>query len=203
MTLTYEWALRQAVPGHITRWSSFPIMPMATPELHSYPTTLADPRKGISLTLAVASVFETGIRLYCDTRVLYPYGENPHYLRGTLKAITLHPGLCIAYAGDVASALSAIRDLNIHRSSGLSLPEVISHLEQTHSRTPKTTEFIVASAVEGQALTVIKEGRGSRVNYCWIGDIDAFEEYQRLFHTTVAPAPSTTIDPRLRADLDR
>jgi hypothetical protein len=154
------------------------------------------------VTLAVASVFETGIRLYCYTRVLYPYGENPHYLRGTLKAITLHPGLCIAYAGDVASALSAIRDLNIHRSSSLSLPEVISHLEQTHSRTPKTTEFIVASAVEGQALTVIKEGRGSRVNYCWIGDIDAFEEYQRLFHTTVAPAPSTTIDPRLRADLE-
>jgi hypothetical protein len=139
------------------------------------------------LTLAVASVFETGIRLYCDSRVVYPHGENPHYLRGTLKAITLHPGLCVAYAGDVAAALSAIRDLNIRRSSTFSLPDVVSHLEQAHNRTPKTTEFIVASVVEGQALTVIKEGRASRVDYCWIGDIDAFEGYQTRNLSVAAP----------------
>lgn len=113
----------------------------------------------------------------------------------------LHPGLCIAYAGDVASALSAIRDLNIRQTSAFSLPDVISHLEQAHNRTPKLTEFIVASAVGGQALTVIKEGRGSRVNYGWIGDIDAFEEYQRLFLTTEPPTPSSIIDPTQRADL--
>jgi hypothetical protein len=153
------------------------------------------------VTLAVASIFETGTRLYCDSRVIYPYDENPHYLRGTLKAITLHPGLCIAYAGDVASALSAIRDLNIGLSSAFSLSEVVSQLEQAHNRTSKVTEFIIASAVEGQTLVVIKEGRATRVDYCWIGDIDAFEEYQQLCNTTATPPRSTTIDPTLAADL--
>jgi hypothetical protein len=63
------------------------------------------------------------------------------------------------------------------------------------------TQFIVASAADGETLTVIKEGRATRADHCWIGDIAAFEEYQRLFHTAPASQSSTTIDPALAADL--
>ena len=124
--------------------------------------------RGIWLTLVVASRFGTGTRLFCDTRVTYPHGENPHFLRGTLKAILLHPALCIAYAGDVASAVSAIRDLNVSRSSGFSLEKVVSSLERTHNRVSADTQFIVASAADGETLTVIKEGRATRADHCWI-----------------------------------
>jgi hypothetical protein len=143
----------------------------------------------------------TGTRIFCDTRVTYPHGENPHYLRGTLKAILLHPALCIAYAGDVASALSAIRDLRVSRSSGFSLEKVESFLERAHNRTSAEMEFIVASALDGETLTVIREGRATRTDNCWIGDIFAFEEYQRLFHTAAPISQSTEIDPTLAADL--
>lgn len=154
------------------------------------------------MTLVVANRFGTGTRLFCDTRVTHPYDENPHYLRGTLKAILLHPALCVAYAGDVANALSAIRDLNVSRSSGFSLEKVISSLERMHNRTPAGIEFIVASALDGETLTVIKEGHATRVDYCWIGDSAAFEEYQRLFNTEVpASHSSSIINPALAADL--
>lgn len=164
-------------------------------------TPVVAPLEGNWLTLVVASRFVTGIRIFRDTRVTYPQGENPHYLRGTLKAILLHPALCIAYAGDVASALSAIRDLRVSRSSGFSLEKVESFLERAHNRTSAEMEFIVASALDGETFTVIKEGRATRTGDCWIGDIFAFEEYQRLFHTAAPISQSTEIDPTLAADL--
>jgi hypothetical protein len=133
------------------------------------------------MTLVVAKKFEDGVRLLADWRMTVDGAtKQPSYLSGTLKAWILRPDLCIAYAGDVAAAEKAIRQVRIQFHARPDLNKVLKTLERDHRARPQSLEFIVASRIEGHNLWVIKDGELSERAVAWIGDYHAFEKYQEL-----------------------
>jgi hypothetical protein len=134
------------------------------------------------MTLVVARVTPLGVRLAGDMRITNPDAAGPPGFFGAeLKVILLSPTLCVAYAGNVGAALNAIRQV---ASQALGVAEVESHLLSAHEQSQPATDFLVAS-LRPTRLVAIKEGRTQVCNACWVGDAEAFSEYQRIYHDAV------------------
>jgi hypothetical protein len=131
------------------------------------------------MSLVVARKTPGTVRVISDIRVTR-FGDDVRngYASGALKAIIISPNLCIAYAGVIRVALSAIR-------YAASRSEDFEFVANTLSATNEV-EFILATRGE---ICCIKNGQLSRgLENAWIGDKDAFAVFQRNYHAPCEPS---------------
>jgi hypothetical protein len=112
-------------------------------------------------------------------RITDPSGVRSGFLYGAqLKVVLVTPTLCIAYAGNVGAAIEAIRSAAaLSRDVGA----VELHLLAAHQRSEPKADFIVAS-LQPTRLVVIKDGKAEESAAGWLGDGDAFAQYQEHHH---------------------
>jgi hypothetical protein len=127
------------------------------------------------MTLVVARVTPLGVRLASDMRITDRDATRRGYFHAALKLVALRPTLCIAYAGNAGFALEAIRDVVRH---DLGPGEATQYLA---SRSDQTADFLIAS-LRPPKLVAIKDSRVQERASAWLGDRDAFAEYQRHYH---------------------
>lgn len=132
------------------------------------------------MTLVVAHPISTGIRITSDMRVTDPSRTRvPSPMNAALKAVVVHPRVCVAFAGDpVEVALDAIRGLELDHDSAPDAAHICSLLLAAQERA--NVDFLVA-ALEPTALFKVKGGTAESVRTGWIGSHSAFEEFQRVF----------------------
>jgi hypothetical protein len=137
-----------------------------------------------------------GVRLAADMRITDPNDRGPRgFLGAALKVILLSPTLCIGYAGNHGAALGAIRQV---ASEELGADEARSLLLDAHLRSDPKADFLIAS-LRPSALIVVKEDRAKDVAASWIGDQEAFAEYQRFYHQQPFRPPDDFYDSAERA----
>lgn len=136
------------------------------------------------MTLVVAHRISYGVWLAADMRVTNPAAARPvsSYSTAVLKLLILHPKLCVAFAGGpVEAALDAIRALDVGPESNIGAMQVGERLLEAHLHLDQSADFIVAG-VSPTALLVIKDGTLTcDPSSAWIGDPDAFAEFQAVF----------------------
>ena len=150
------------------------------------------------MTLIVARMTPKGIWLTSDMRVTDPSAANaPGFLNAALKLILVSPTLCIGYAGRVAAALAAIQRVDAEE---MAPDAAVDYLLGIHLNDP-TVDFVVAS-VHPSVLVGIKNGQAADGQVAWLGDPDAFDRYQELYHGEHFLPPSEGLDPGHKSDLD-
>lgn len=151
------------------------------------------------ISLIVANVTPRGVWLTSEMRVTDESAATnvPGFLGAVLKLILVSPTLCIGYAGTVGAALAAIR----HAASEQMAPAAAAeHLLSVHLENP-TVDFVVAS-LQPSVLVEIKDGHAARRESAWLGDPEAFNRYQTLYHGEHFLPPGEGLDPEYKADLD-
>jgi hypothetical protein len=132
------------------------------------------------LSLVVAEATANGPVIVSDTRVLYP-SRRSAYKTGTLKTVVLRRDVAVSFAGSVQAALETIREIASDMRQGTTLEAVISRLHDITEGDHGVCEFIVAVDGTDWQLTRIRNGQvESGLRSTWIGDHDAFEQFQRL-----------------------
>src|SRR5688572_29407778 len=87
-----------------------------------------------------------------------------------LKAIVLHPHLCICFAGSIGRAQMAINSLAIRPDSPFDLEMILEKLLNTHKAAENNPDFIIATLTPRPTLHEIKDGLLKRgVVTSWIG----------------------------------
>lgn len=135
------------------------------------------------MTLVVANKQGNNLVLVADTKLNDPSIIENNPLCSVLKIAILHPIVQLGYAGVIHYAEKAIKEFYDRNISDLeSLVDLLSGI---HTESNFQTDFILCTAVGGiPKIYVIKEGKTSRdVSSAWIGDQQAFNLYQRTFHS--------------------
>ncbi|HVE68457.1 MAG TPA: hypothetical protein VNB64_07745 [Solirubrobacteraceae bacterium] len=157
------------------------------------------------MTLVVGRLFSDGPRLLADSKLTLASTVANPYTGGALKAVILHPALCVAFAGGVMTAREAILGLNVSPGASFDTDEVCNELWRASRRASGVTDFLVATLAPERALIQI-EGRGISRGHSatWIGDGLAYAEYARRLQTS-GDIPSDQavrhLAPRRRAEL--
>ncbi len=149
------------------------------------------------MTLIVARVSPRGVWLTSDMRITdRSAAKIPGFIGAALKLILLSPTLCIGYSGRVASAIPAIKEVF---DEGMTATGAAEFLLEIHRGDPEV-EFVVAS-FDPNALLVVKDGRSTEATAAWLGDPNAFNRYQELYHGDQFATPSADLDPTYADDL--
>ena len=114
------------------------------------------------MTLAVARVTPEGARLSADMRVTDPDATSTGFANTGLKLVLLSP----------------------NRFAWPTLDEdfdaTASLLHAAHLGSGRESDFLVAG-LDPNRLATVKDGRTVEEAHGWVGDFDAFEEYQRHY----------------------
>jgi hypothetical protein len=140
------------------------------------------------MTLIVANSLNENVRIISDSKKTSP----DEILRGTnnhvLKSVIICPALCVCFAGSVGRAQIAIQKLALSRANPFDLEKVLEFLLLEHRAGNNDPDFIVAATSPFTTLNKISGGELSRnLPSCWIGNYDAFSDYQTQFHSTSIP----------------
>jgi hypothetical protein len=131
------------------------------------------------MTLVVARSLGDAVVVVSDLRVTDRHEMRRGYPFAVLKAVTISPTLCVAFAGPVERALDGLRaaaDL-ADGSFDSVVARLAGFLPAGRADGP---EFLIVSS---QPPRIARLRAGSIEDHqpaSWIGDIDAFEEFQRL-----------------------
>lgn len=137
------------------------------------------------MTLVLAKRITNGIRIFSDTKKTDLADVLKGTSRNVLKSIILNKELCICFAGLIGHAYSAIQELG--RTHQQDIDNVKNALLKANQESNDGVDFIVASLAKEPSLIKISDGKLEEVNdQCWIGNGDAFNDYQKIFHTTPA-----------------
>jgi len=138
------------------------------------------------MTLVVARVTPLGVRLVGDMRVTYLGPERDQearragYLDAALKLIVVRPTLCIGYAGDHVHALDAIKLIANSKLDVAHAERILTESHLRHRESDRWVDFLVAS-LRPSRLVAVKGGAATEDAASWIGDREAFADYQRHF----------------------
>ncbi|MBN7815813.1 hypothetical protein [Algoriphagus pacificus] len=134
------------------------------------------------MTLIVAKNIDGKIQIESDSRITDSNVVKANPLKGLIKLIIYLPEVSIAYAGDVKFAEEAINTL--YKLKPNYLNDLVGILMASHQKSIGETDFIIATLVKGTCnLIKISSGRiEDNLQTAWIGDIDAFELFQKNFH---------------------
>jgi hypothetical protein len=148
------------------------------------------------MTLVVGEATAQGPRLVSDTKVHFPGATHVGYDRGALKIVLLNPELAVGFAGDVAIALDAVRQIHVRQLYGArNVPQVLHLLEEASIGGRREAEFLVATGE--RSLARVRAGRSEAgLDDAWIGDAHAFSRFQEA---RLAPDP---VWASLTSDLD-
>ena len=130
------------------------------------------------MTLVVAACTPLGVRLGADMRLTDRNAAHHGFLSARLKLVLVSSTQCIAYAGRDGLAITAIRHIF---TKELDPTRAASHLLDVHITEAQTADFLVAS-LDPIALVAITNGRAQQCRASWLGDLAAFDEYQRNYH---------------------
>ena len=130
------------------------------------------------MTLVVAQLFSDGPRLLADSQLTFPGGPTNPYTSGAVKAVILHPALCVAFSGGALTGSQAIVDLHISPTSSFDVDEVCKQLHDEARHGDGDNDFIVATLAPDKSLTRIDASGISRGrDYTWIGHPPAHAAY--------------------------
>lgn len=134
------------------------------------------------MTLIVAKNIDGKIQIESDSRITDPNVVRANPLNGFIKLIIYVPEISIAYAGDVKYAEEAIDIVYKLRLNNLNT--LVGLLMASHLKSGGETDFIIATLIKGTSnLIKISSGRMvDKLQTAWIGDINAFELFQKNFH---------------------
>lgn len=126
------------------------------------------------MTLVVARRSEDRLVVASDLRVTDAHDIRRGYPFGILKAVTLSPDLCVAFAGPVEAAVDAVREV---AQVPASLDDVTPFLARASTSGP---DFLVVSSVPPRIVRVRAGVVEADLAAAWIGDQDAFSAFQAL-----------------------
>lgn len=134
------------------------------------------------MTLIVAKNIEGKIQIESDSRITDPNVVKTNPLNGFIKLIIYVPEISIAYAGDVKYAEEAINMLYKLRPNNLNA--LVAILMASHQKSGGETDFIIAALIKGTSNLIKISSRRieDKLQTAWIGDIDAFELFQKNIH---------------------
>lgn len=126
------------------------------------------------MSLVVArSLPPEGLTFLADTKLtVHEVGRPPG--EGCLKIIIPRRDLCIAFAGAVEPAGAAIASL----PSSANHARVLEHLLSAHISCGGRTDFLVGDGSGG--LSAIRDGSATSAGAAWVGNHDAFRDFQAL-----------------------
>jgi hypothetical protein len=134
------------------------------------------------MTLVVAHRIPRGVHIASDMRISDPGTANlvPGYTSAVLKAVIVDPQICLAYAGRVAPAISAIRRVAI-AAPIVDADEIAQMLLAAHQRANGQTEFLLTT-LNPVRLTRIADNSVERdLPSAWLGDFEAFQLFQESY----------------------
>jgi hypothetical protein len=134
-------------------------------------------------------------------RITYRGAVEPSgFLNAELKLILVRLTLCIGYAGSPPeAAIDAAREIS---RDDLALEETVELLLKTHLRLDGRLDFLVA-ALRPSRLTIIRDGRAEQAEAGWLGDREAYAEYQaRYFAEVFLPGPGFYDSDERRRDIE-
>lgn len=146
------------------------------------------------MTLAVARFFDNkkDLIIKSDTRLTFEEKQSLHKstalrpLNGNLKTVILTPRLCLSYAGNVSFANELIKDFYLSLYQKCNSYEVfLEEILNVHKKSNSETDFLMAFAGPEQSrIDKISNGKiESGLTTGWIGDYNAFKDYQKYYHT--------------------
>ena len=136
------------------------------------------------MSLVVAGYERGNLVIVSDTKLRYSYdlpGSLKNHVNagvvegGVIKLVVVNENICIGFAGDVDNAERAIREIQ----QDTSLDDVKRILLRYNQIAYRKTDFILCTNNDGQCIYQFKKGNFELVKQAWIGDIDAFERFQR------------------------
>lgn len=133
------------------------------------------------MTLVIARRLSRGVRVLSDLRVSHPEMRRNGLPHGVLKTVVLNPNVCACFAGSVGLGAHAIAELATN-AGHLTAEQVVVALRLAHERSIERSEFLVAQAHPPRLWKISNGHVGDDEAAAWIGDFDAFERFQELFH---------------------
>jgi len=136
------------------------------------------------VTLVVARMVGSSVLVASDLRLTHEWGIRRGYTQAaTLKAVTINPTTCVAFAGDYRDALDGLR-----HAAAMSATDVDVIADELVALGVKGAEFLLASSRPPRIHRVSSAGVERDLPVAWIGDPAAFAGFQQRFHT---PTPLT------------
>ncbi|MBI3129246.1 MAG: tetratricopeptide repeat protein [Candidatus Tectomicrobia bacterium] len=141
------------------------------------------------MSLVVAKKTNKFFCIVGDSQLTLTNATHQNPLQGILKSVILSSNLCVSFAGNLHFAEEAIRTIpSIEKST---LQTVIDHFLRWHEKSTEahasTTDFILAIGEPHFCLIAIKDARANNVETTWIGNQDAFSEFQEYMQTEKFP----------------
>lgn len=133
------------------------------------------------MSLVVARVLGNKLYILSDSKITDETSILKGNFKGALKSIILAPELCICFAGLVYPALSVIREANDYYNKTNDINQIIKMLFDKSQKFDNQIDFIVAYCKDRPEIHTIKNGEIKKCEVAWIGDIDAFNEYQQNY----------------------
>lgn len=134
------------------------------------------------MTLIVGRITQGGVLVDSDSRITDPniVSNKNNIFSGILKTIILNPFISVSYAGGVETAQKAIEEL--YNLKKIEINIIKSLLLKINIESKNETDFLIASLENQPILYKISNGIIEPSNsFHWIGDIDAFNLYQKEF----------------------
>ncbi|HEY9117661.1 MAG TPA: hypothetical protein VIN11_07530 [Roseivirga sp.] len=135
------------------------------------------------MTLVVGRVLADGkILIKSDSKITDLTSVKNEPLCGALKSLILHPNVSVSFAGNVTYAEEALKLFYEQRIDGLK--RLLDLLLIIHNKSNNGTDFVVATLENNKSIfyKVSNFKIESSNSSFWIGDSDAFSEYQELYH---------------------
>ena len=138
------------------------------------------------MTLVIAKKNSNSIRIFSDTKKTDLTDVLKGISRSVLKSVILNRNLCVCFAGRIGYAYSSIQKLSgIIKQGYDDLDKAKDFLLKENQDSNNNVDFIIASLAPKFSLVKISDSKVEEViDQCWIGNIDAFDDYQRRFHST-------------------
>lgn len=143
------------------------------------------------MSIIIAKIEDDSCVFRSDTKVSIINGDdsvtgdnklrlNPN--EGVLKVHIIHPAICLAFAGTVKVCLNIIYDLC--RKLPIRLNEILTFLQESLIEYDDDSEFILGSYYF-EKLELYKIGNQGieKGNSFWIGNQDAFSEFQSYYNS--------------------
>ncbi len=143
------------------------------------------------MTLVVARIEGLNLFIESDSKVTDPLMLQKSPVCSVIKTVILNPLVTLSYAGDVPLAEEVIRNFYIKGISNVE--DFIDLINDISKASTLDTDFIIGTADGGspRLFRIRKNCQVERdLTSTWIGDVNAFSEYQAVYHSLDKNNPS-------------
>jgi hypothetical protein len=131
------------------------------------------------MSLVIAKIIDGKIQIESDTKISGEHVVRNNPIKGRLKALILAHNLVVCYAGDIALAEDAYNFFIEKAKTKIDWQEYLNFLNEI-SKT-KQVDFILTGYTNTPFILKIKNGTIEESKTAWIGDYEAFREFQEHY----------------------